>query len=137
MGLAAGMAEPSTAVRIVIAAALAGIGTLHFVPSAARSMSAIVPPSMRDRPLSARQLVQLTGGCELLGAAGLLLPPTRRAAGAALIVFYAAVFPANVYAARHPDRFGPIAVPLWPRLAGQVGIAALTAWGAFGGRLSR
>jgi uncharacterized membrane protein len=100
-------------------------------------MAAIVPPSMRNRPLSARQLVLLTGGCELAGAAGLLLPATRRAAGIALLAFYVAVFPANVYAAQHPDRFGPIAVPLRPRLAGQVGIAALTAFAAFGGRVSR
>lgn len=132
-----GMVQPSTAVRGLIAAALAGMGTLHFVPRAARGMAAIVPPAMRDRPLSAKRLVQLTGVCELAGAAGLLLPPTRRTAGAALVVFFVAVFPANAYAARHPDRFGPLAVPFWPRLAGQVGIAALTAYGAFGGRVSR
>ena len=129
--------QPTTAVRAVMATALAGMGVLHLVPSTARGMAAIVPPSMRDRPLTARQLVLLTGGCELAGAAGLLLPPTRRAAGAALLAFYVAVFPANVYAAQHPDRFGPIAVPFWPRLAGQAGIAALTAWSAFGGRVSR
>jgi uncharacterized membrane protein len=129
--------QPTTAVRAVMATALAGMGTLHFVPSAARGMAAIVPPAMRDRPLTARQLVVLTGACELAGAAGLLLPSTRRAAGAALLAFYVAVFPANAYAAQHPDRFGPIAVPFWPRLAGQVGIAALTAFAAFGGRVSR
>ena len=129
--------QPTTAVRAVLAAALAGMGALHFVPSASRGMAAIVPPTLRDRPLTARQLVLLTGGCELAGAAGLLLPPTRRVAGAALLVFYVAVFPANAYAARHPDRFGRIAVPFWPRLAGQAGIAALTAFAAFCGRVSR
>ena len=128
------MTSSATAVRSIVAAGLAGMGCLHFVPKAAKGMAAIVPPSMRDRPLSARRLVQLTGVCELAGAAGLLQPRTRTAAGVALIVFYAAVFPANAYAARHPERFGPIAVPLVPRLVGQVALAALTAYGAFGGR---
>lgn len=128
------MPSPASAARVLVSAGLAGMGCLHFSPKAARGMAAIVPPSMRDRPLSARQLVRLTGVCELAGAAGLLLPRTRTAAGVALIGFYAAVFPANAYAARHPDRFGPIAVPLVPRLAGQVGLAAVTAYGAFGGR---
>ena len=131
------MIRASTAVRPIVAAALGGMGVLHLVPRTARGMAAIVPPSMRDRPLSARQLVLLTGVCELAGASGLLLPPTRRAAGAALLVFYAAVFPANAYAARHPDRFGRIAVPFWPRLAGQVAIGALTALAASGGRVRR
>ena len=100
-------------------------------------MAAIVPPSVRDRPLSAERLVLLTGVCELAGAGGLLLPPTRRAAGAALVVLYAAVFPANAYAARHPDRFGRLAVPFRPRLAGQVVIGALTVLAASGGRVRR
>ena len=129
--------QPTTAVRAVMATALAGMGALHFVPSAGRGMAAIVPPAMRDRPLTARQLVLLTGACELAGATGLLVPSTRRAAGAALLAFYVAVFPANAYAAQHPDRFGRVAVPFWPRLAAQAGIAALTAFAAFGGRVSR
>jgi uncharacterized membrane protein len=129
--------RPSAAVRGVLAAALTGMGTLHFVPTTARSMAAIVPPPMRGRPLSSKALVRLTGVCELAGAAGLLLAATRPAAGTALLVFLAAVFPANVYAARHPERFGPLAVPFWPRLAGQVAIGGLTAFAAFGGRVSR
>ena len=131
------MIRPATTVRAVMVAALTGMGTLHFAPRSARTMAAIVPPRLRDRPLSAERLVQLTGLCELAGAAGLVLPRTRPAAAAALIAFYAAVFPANAYAARHPERFGPVAVPFWPRLAGQVGIAALTAFAATGGRVSR
>ena len=131
------MISPSAVARVLVAVPLLGMGTLHFVPSAARSMSAMVPPSLRDRPLSAKQLVRFTGACEIAGAAGLLVPPTRRAAGAALVLFFAAVFPANAYAAKDPDRFGPVAIPFWPRLAGQVAIAALTAYAAFGGRVSR
>ena len=48
------------------------------------------------------------------------------------MVFYACVFPANAYAARHPERFGRVAVPIGRRLALQVLLAALTAWSATG-----
>ncbi len=47
-----------------------------------------------------RALVYFTGLCEIAGAMGLLIPATRRVAGIALIVFFVAVFPANVRAAR-------------------------------------
>lgn len=119
-------------VRGILAAALCGVGTLHFVPSSARTMAAIVPPAVERRsPVSTRAIVQITGVCELAGAAGLLLPATRPVAGAALIVFYACVFPANAYAARHPERFGRVAVPFGRRLAFQVFVVLLTAWGSF------
>jgi uncharacterized membrane protein len=41
-------------------------------------------------------LVAFTGLCEIAGAIGLLIPATRRVAGAALAVYFVAVFPANV-----------------------------------------
>jgi len=123
------------AMRVVLAAALSGMGVAHLVPGPARTMAAMIPPALRRPPLpSPGALVALTGVCELAGAAGLLLPSTRRAAGASLLAFYAAVFPANAYAARHPDRFGRIAVPLRPRLLLQVAIGAATAWAAFAPR---
>jgi hypothetical protein len=40
---------------------------------------------------------------ELVGAAGLLYPPTRVAAAVCLFVLMVAMFPANVYAARMPN----------------------------------
>ena len=40
---------------------------------------------------------------ELLGAVGLLYPPTRPAAAISLGVMMLAMFPANVYAARMPS----------------------------------
>ena len=123
------------AMRGIIAAALTAMGVLHFTPGPARTMAAIIPPALRRPGLPApRTLVVVTGCCELAGAAGLLLPPTRRAAGIALLAFYAAVFPANAYAARHPDRFGRVAVPIVPRSLLQIGIAAATAYGAFAQR---
>ena len=83
---------------------------------------------MRGRPFSAKTLVRLTGVAEIAGGIGLLLEPTRAAAGIALAVFLVAVFPANAYAARHPERFGRIAIPFWPRLIGQVVLIALVLW---------
>jgi uncharacterized membrane protein len=117
---------------VLLAAGFAGMGVLHFRPGPARTMAAIIPPSMRGRgAISPEGLVRLTGVCELAGAAGLLLPPTRRLAGGCLLVFLAAVFPANAYAARHPERFGAVAVPFVPRLVAQVALGGLTAFAAF------
>jgi uncharacterized membrane protein len=115
--------------RGLLALGLIGMGTAHFRPEPARTMAAMIPPVLRGRGLvSPESLVAVTGACELAGAAGLLVPRTRRLAGACLIAFFAAVFPANAYAAQHPERFGAVAFPFWPRLAGQVALAALALW---------
>lgn len=119
-------------VRTTMAAGLIGMGTFHFVPAGTRGMAAMIPPRLRGRgPLSPVSLVRITGACEVAGALGLLNPRTRVAAGTALIVFFAAVFPANAYAAKDPERFGPVAIPFWPRLAAQVALAGLAAFAAF------
>jgi uncharacterized membrane protein len=112
--------------RIALALVFAGMGVLHFVPPVARGMRAMIPPPLR-RPGWPRALVAATGVCELLGAAGLLVPwdGVRLAAGICLVVFLAAVFPANAYAARDPERFGRTAIPFVPRLALQVVLAVL------------
>jgi uncharacterized membrane protein len=44
-------------------------------------------------------LIVLTGLPELLGAAGLWLPRTRKTASVCLAVFLIAIFPANIYVA--------------------------------------
>jgi uncharacterized membrane protein len=113
-------------VRAVLAVIFLVMGVLHFVPGPARGMAAIIPPALK-RPgwPSAKTLVRFTGLCELAGGVGLLLPPTRVIAAVALIVFLVAVFPANTYAARHPERFGRAAIPFWPRLGGQLALIAL------------
>lgn len=88
-----------SAVAIGLAAMFALTGTAHFVNPLRRDMIAIVP-----RRLPAREfLVTVTGVLELVGAAGLLYPPTRVAAAACLFVLMIAMFPANVYAARMPN----------------------------------
>jgi uncharacterized membrane protein len=125
MRLGGGM-TPRAALRPLLATGFAGMGVTHFVPSIAKGMSAMIPPGIvRRSPVSRTALVRLTGVCELAGAAGLLIRPVRPAAAAALVVFLAAVFPANAYAARDPERFGAVAVPLKPRAAAQVVLAAL------------
>ncbi|WP_368498981.1 DoxX family membrane protein [Herbiconiux sp. A18JL235] len=116
----------ATVLRILVAVVFVGMGINHFVPRSVRTMAAMIPPRLRrEGVLSPRMLVYLTGVCEIAGGLGLLFPPTRLAAGIALVVFLACVFPANAYAARHPDRFGVFAIPLVPRLLGQMVLAAL------------
>ena len=114
------------ALRIVLAVIFIGAGITHFVPVVARTMSAMIPPRLRTTGiLRPANLVILTGVCEIAGGLGLLYPPTIVTAGVCLIVFLAAVFPANAFAAHYPDRFGVAAIPLVPRLAGQLVLMGL------------
>lgn len=59
------------------------------------TFAAIVPPIF----LHPSVWVVVTGILELVGAIGLLLPKTTKAAAACVSVLMIAVFPANVYAA--------------------------------------
>jgi uncharacterized membrane protein len=114
------------AVRILLALVFIGMGVNHFAPRAARTMAAIIPPSFRRPGVpSPLALVRITGVCEIAGGIGLLVEPVRLAAGIALAVFLVAVFPANAFAARHPERFGRIAIPLVPRLVAQLALIVL------------
>ena len=72
--------------------------------------------------------VLVSGVFELLGAAGLLLPGARRAAGIGLFVLTIAVTPANVYMWQHADAFGVAGWLLLLRLPLQVVLLALIAW---------
>jgi uncharacterized membrane protein len=87
------------AVAVGLAAMFVMTGIAHFVPAMRRDMIAIVPPRLPAAGL----LVMITGVLELLGAAGLLYPPTRVAAAVCLFVLMLVMFPANVYAARMPN----------------------------------
>lgn len=110
-------------VRIALALALVGMGVTHFLPKPARGMAAMIPRVLHRGSLP-RVLVIFTGLCEIAGGIGLLWEPVRFAAGTALIVFLIAVFPANVVAARQPEKFGALAIPFWPRYVGQVVLIA-------------
>ncbi|AMM23404.1 DoxX family protein [Variovorax sp. PAMC 28711] len=96
----------------------------------------IVPPWM---PWP-RAAVLASGVFELLGAAGLLWRPTRRAAGIGLFVLTIAVTPAHFYMLQQSALFPT--VPYWAlllRLPIQVALLALIAWstGAFAPRRTR
>jgi uncharacterized membrane protein len=105
--------------RIGLAAVFLVMGVNHFIPALARGMAAMVPPALKTR-VSGKTLVQFTGLCEIAGGIGLLVPYTRFAAGIALVLFLIAVFPANVYAAQNPEKFGRAAFPFWPRYVAQL-----------------
>lgn len=97
-------------------------GAAHFL--ATELEMRIVPPFI---PWP-REAVLVSGVFELLGAAGLLLRPTRRAAGIGLFVLTVAVTPAHIYMLQRPDLFD---VPYWAlvlRLPVQAALLALIAW---------
>jgi uncharacterized membrane protein len=72
--------------------------------------------------------VLITGVFELLGAFGLLIPVTQRAAGIGLFLMTIAVTPANVYMLQRPDHFGVPVGWLILRLPLQVAFLWLIAW---------
>jgi uncharacterized membrane protein len=86
-------------IAVGLAAMFVLAGVAHFVEPMRRDMIAIVPPRL-PAPGS---LVTVTGVLELVGAAGLLYPPTRIAAAVCLFLLMLVMFPANVYAARMPN----------------------------------
>jgi uncharacterized membrane protein len=87
------------AVAVGLALMFVMTGVAHFVPAMRRDMIAIVPPRLPAPGL----LVTITGALELVGAVGLLYPPTRAAAAVCLFALMLAMFPANVYASRMPN----------------------------------
>ncbi len=100
---------------------LGGLAHFFYAPLEVR----IVPPWI-PWPMAA---VYVSGGFELLGAAGLLRPATRRAAGIGLFVLTLAVTPANIYMLQHADLFPAAPVwALWARLPLQVALLALIVW---------
>jgi uncharacterized membrane protein len=87
------------AAAVGLAAMFVVTGVAHFVNPLRRDMIAIVPPRLPAPGL----LVTTTGVLELVGAAGLLYPPTRVAAAVCLFVLMLVMFPANIYASRMPS----------------------------------
>jgi uncharacterized membrane protein len=97
-------------------------GVAHF--AATDLEMTIVPPGI---PFP-RLVVWVSGVFELLGAAGICVPASRRMAGLGLFALTIAVTPAHFYMLQHPERFG---VPYWALLARlplQVGLVWLIAW---------
>ena len=97
-------------------------GVAHFALTEVEMR--IVPPSIAWP----RAAVLISGVFELLGAAGILIPVTRRAAGIGLFLLTIAVTPANVYMLQHAELFN---VPRWVlvvRLPFQAALLALILW---------
>jgi uncharacterized membrane protein len=92
--------------RRLLANFFIGAGANHFLMR--RAYEQIVPPRLHGH---ARPIVQLTGVAEIVGGLAVLAPSTRRVSGLGLIALLAAVFPANLYMARQPERFPRI--PRW------------------------
>ncbi|WP_420136348.1 DoxX family protein [Sphingomonas sp.] len=79
-----------TLVRSLLVVAFALAGYFHIAHPA---------PFLRITPHwvpAPEIIIFVTGVCELLGAAGLLLPPMRRLAGIMLALYSVCVFPANI-----------------------------------------
>lgn len=98
-------------------------GIAHFVVTEIEMR--IVPPYI---PWP-RAAVLVSGGFELLGAAGLVWRPTRRTAGVGLFLLTIAVTPCHVYMLQRAELFPSIPLwALWLRLPIQVALLALIAW---------
>jgi uncharacterized membrane protein len=111
-------------VRDGLAVMLLFTASSHFTPMKEDLIR--MAPRWVPRP---RAMVFFTGLCELAGAVGLVVPETRRAAGIALILFFIAVLPANIHAARAGVTLrGRPATPLWLRVPMQILFIVLAWW---------
>jgi uncharacterized membrane protein len=108
--------------RRLLGLAFVAAGANHFAMP--RAYRRIVPPGMGD-PAT---VVAVSGVAELVGGAGVLLGRTRRPAGLWLIAVLAAVFPANLHMALHPEQFDRI--PRWALFA-RLPLQPLMMWWAW------
>jgi uncharacterized membrane protein len=113
----------------LLAAFFVFAGAMHFVIP--KRYEAIMPPSLPRH----REAVVVSGLAEIAGGLMVLHPRTRVLAGTWLVALLAAVFPANVHMALHPDEVEGLdtdRVPrwaLWARLPLQP-LIMLWAWRA-------
>jgi uncharacterized membrane protein len=99
-------------------------GTLHFTHT--RAYEAIMP----DYVPRHRECVLVSGAAEIAGGMAVLVPAARPLARWWLLALLAAVFPANVHMALHPERYRRIpSWALWARLPLQA-VFARSVWRA-------
>jgi uncharacterized membrane protein len=115
-----------SAVRTLLALSMIAVGVLHFVKP---EPFVHIVPTWLPAPLA---LVLVSGGFEVLGGVGLLVPRTRAVAGLGLVALYVAVFPANLNMAVNGISLDPATpIPpwvLWLRLPLQLVLIALALW---------
>jgi uncharacterized membrane protein len=109
--------------RRLLAAFFVASGVNHFVMP--RAYEQIVPPSLQA---DAGRVVEVSGVAEIVGGLAVLMPGTRRLAGPGLVALLAAVFPANLYMARTPERFPKL--PRWALYA-RLPLQPLMMWWAW------
>ena len=113
-------------VRVLAAAAMVGVGVLHFLTPLpfVRIVPAVLPAPL--------VLVYVSGFFEILGGAGLLIPRVRLYAAWGLIALYVAVFPANINMALNHLQLDPDhPIPdwaAWGRLPFQALFIAVAYW---------
>lgn len=107
----------------------------HFAPAGVTVMPthddlvSMVPPAV---PFPSA-MVYLTGVLEFLGALGLILGRTRRAAGYCLALLFVVMLPANIHAATAGATLaGEVVSPLWQRIPEQVLYIAVAIWATRG-----
>ena len=118
-----------TTLRWLCAATFIPFGAFHI--GAPEKFMPIMPPQI---PYP-REVVVATGIAEILGGAGLLLPPVRKAAAIGLALYAIGVYPANVYHAFARKHVPPLPDSWWyhaPRLALQ---PVFVWWALFAGGL--
>ncbi len=95
----------------LLAAFFVFAGTMHFVIP--KRYEAIMPPSLPRH----REAVAVSGAAEIAGGLMVLHPRTRVFAGTWLVALLAAVFPANVHMALHPEEIRGLDTDRVPRWA--------------------
>jgi uncharacterized membrane protein len=127
------MAAPSAARSIscwILGLFFIAAGANHFrMPATYMGM---LPPALP----APSALIAISGGFEILGGVGILIPRLREAAGWGLIALLVAVFPANLYVAviGHMPGFNFSPATLWIRLPLQAIPVAWVYWAALAGR---
>lgn len=97
--------------RALLAAFFAFAGSLHFARP--RPYEAIVPTALQPWK---KDLVAVSGAAEMVGAALVVSPASRRVGRWWLIALLAAVFPANVHMAVSPEQIEGLdtgKIPRW------------------------
>ncbi len=100
--------SPLFAARFSLALVLFATGAAHFAQT--DGMRMLLPPWVP----AARELILVTGVLEIAAAIGLLADRTARSTARCLILFFIAIFPANVWAAlNHVDYGGHLLGPAY------------------------